>query len=243
MVQKNIFLILIVLFCCFAIPASAEVSFTNDIDLYGDSVTFTLIETYTDENARDFRDEMDIDGDGVVNASETGKFEEDYLSNGGVQFLEYIMLDNGSVQLTIDSIGIHFEGAEGQVNSSVLNVTTTVQYGLDSTISSGEHSIWVLGHPLINKIELVLPDGTELVSYDGLDNSSQSFKGGRVVLEGASGIRSFMNGDMPAFEYAVHVDIREKPFYKNKYFLPILIIIEIMLASIALYIIRMNKNK
>jgi hypothetical protein len=92
-------------------------------------------------------------------------------------------------------------------------------------------------------MKFVLPKGMEVIFYDGLDEASRSSQDGRAVLEGISGIRSFVIEDKPAFEYAAHVTFQKDPFYKNSFFLPLLIVIEIILASIALYIIKMNKNK
>jgi hypothetical protein len=213
------------------------------MELSESSITFTVSEMYTDDDALAFREDIDTDDNGVIDASEVGEFRERYLSNGGAQFLEYVLVNNGSSQLVIDSIGIEFENAEGLVDTSVLNVTTTIRYSMDPMVSAEEHSIWVLGHPLIDKMEFVLPKDMELLSYDGLDNTSQSVYDGRVMLEGVSGIRSFMIEDRPAFEYAVLMKMQKEPFYKKNFVLPLLIIIEIILASIALYIIKNNKNK
>jgi hypothetical protein len=242
--SKNITCLLLIIVCCGLIPhASAGASFTNHVELLDSSITFTVNEMYTDEDALTFREDLDTDDNGAIDASEVGEFRERYLSNGGAQFLGYVLVNNGSLQLTIDSIDLDFKNAEGPVDNSALNVTTTIQYGMDSIISTGEHSIWVLGHPLIDKMEFTLPRDMELVSYDGLDNTSESVQDGRVMLEGVSGIRSFMNEDRPAFEYAVFIKMQKEPFYKNSFFLPLLVIIEIILASIALYIIKGNKNK
>lgn len=236
-------LLLIIICCCLAPDASAGASFTNHMELSESSIIFKISEIYTDEDARAFREDLDEDNNGVIDASEVGEFRESYLSNGGAQFLEYVLVNNGSSQLLIDSIGMEFENAEGPVDTSVLNVTTTIRYSMDPMVSAEEYSIWVLGHPLIDKMEFVLPKDMELLSYDGLDNTSQSVDDGRVMLGGVSGIRSFMIEDRPAFEYAVLIKMQKEPFYKKSFVLPILIIIEIILASIALYIIKINKNK
>ncbi|WMW23169.1 hypothetical protein RE476_04890 [Methanolobus mangrovi] len=243
MSKRTIILLFILFFCCFALKASADVSFTNNIEMHEESITFVIHETYTLDDALGFREDLDADNSGNVNASEVEVFKESYLSDRKAQFLEYVLIDNGSLPLNIDSADLQFEGADGMVDISQLNVTTIVQYGANSTISEGKHSVWVLGHPLIDNMRFVLPADMELVSYDGLDNASQSVQDGRVVLEGVSGIRSFMINDTPAFEYAAYVTIEEKSIYERSFFLPLLIIIEIILASIALYIIRMNKIK
>ncbi len=236
-------LLLIIICCCLAPDASAGASFTNHMELSESSIIFTVSEMYTDEDARAFREDLDEDENGVIDVSEVGEFRKTYLSNGGAQFLEYVLVNNGSSQLVIDSVGMEFESAEGPVDTSVLNVTTTIRYSMDPMVSAEEYSIWVLGHPLIDKMEFVLPKDMELISYDGLDNTSESVDDGRVMLEGVSGIRSFMIEDRPAFEYAVLLKMQKEPFYKHSFFFPLLMIIEIILASIALYIIKSNKNK
>ncbi|AFV22689.1 hypothetical protein Mpsy_0478 [Methanolobus psychrophilus R15] len=236
-------LLLIIFFCCLVPNASAGASFTNHIELLESSITFTVNEIYTDADALAFRDDLDTDDDGILDALEIEYFRERYMSNGGAQFLEYILVDDGALQLAIDSIDIRFENAQGPVDNSTLSVTTTIQYSMSSVLSAGEHSIWVLGHPLIDNMKFVLPKGMEVISYDGLDEASQSVYDGRVVLEGISGLRSFVIEDNPAFEYAAHVTFQKEPFYKNSFFLPLLVVIEIILASIALYIIKKNKNK
>jgi Ca2+/Na+ antiporter len=241
MSKRTIVLLFILLFCCFAVKASADVSFINNIELHDKSITFTIHETYTFEDAVGFRADLDADDSGNVNASEVEVYRESYLLNHKAQFLEYVLIDNSSLPLEIDSTDLQFEGAEGLVDTSQLNVTTIVQYGANSTISEGNHSVWVLGHPLIDNMRFVLPAGMELVSYDGLDNASQSVQDGRVVLEGVSGIRSFMLEDKPAFEYAAYITMQKKSIYKNSFFLPLLIFIELILALAALYIYRINK--
>ncbi|WP_319507280.1 hypothetical protein [uncultured Methanolobus sp.] len=243
MSKRTIILLFILFFCCFAVEASADVSFINNIELHEKSITLTINETYSFEDAMSFRGDLDADDNGNVNASEVEVYRESYLLNHKAQFLEYILIDNGSLLLEIDSTDLQFEGAEGLVDTSQLNVTTIVQYGAKSTISEGNHSIWVLGHPLIESMRFVLPDGMELVSYDGLDNASRSVQDGRVVIEGVSGIRSFAINNTPAFEYAAYVTMQKKPFYKSSFFLPLVVIIEVLLASIALYIIKNNKIK
>ncbi|WP_407356210.1 hypothetical protein [Methanolobus sp. WCC5] len=241
MSKRTILLLFVLLFCCFTAKASADVSFSNNIEMDEGSVTFTIHETYTLEDALDLREELDVDSSGNVDALEVGVFRENYLLNRTAQLLEYILIDNRSLSLEIDSVDLQFEGAEGPVDNSQLNVIITVQYSINSTISQGKHSVWVLGHPRIDNMRFVLPLGMELVSYDGLDDVSQSVQDGRVVLEGVSGIRSFTIEDRPVFEYAAYVTIQKKPIYKNSFFLPLLVIIEIILASTALYIIKKNK--
>ncbi len=242
--SKKTILLLFVFFCClFTANTSADVSYTNDIELFGDSIVFTVKDMYTDEDALAFRQDLDTDEDGYVDASELEAFRQNYMSNGGSQFLEYVLVDEGSIQLAIASFDMQFQGAQGPVDTSDLMVITTIQYNLGTPINKGEHSVWVLGHPLIDSMRFILPPGMEMISYDGLDEASYSVKNGRVVIEGVSGIRSFMAEETTTLEYAALIQMQKEPFYKKSFFLPLLLFIELVLASIALYIIKRNKNK
>ncbi|MDI3539864.1 MAG: hypothetical protein PWQ52_987 [Methanolobus sp.] len=242
MSKKTIFLFLIIC-CCFATNASAEVSFTNGIEMSDSSIMFTVREIYTAEDALAFREDLDGDDDLNVSSSEIEAFKERYLSNGGMQFLEYIVVDDGSTQLTISSIELDFENAEGVVDDSALHVTTRIVYLLKSTLSYGEHKIWVLGDYRIEEVRFILPAGVGLVSYDGLENATLSMQDNRVLLKGESGVTSYMIGDVQRIESASIIWIKEEPFYEHRLFLPLLIMVELMLGATALYMIKRNKNK
>lgn len=242
MSKKTIFLFLIIC-CCFATNASAEVSFTNDIEMSDNLIMFTVREVYTAEDALAFREDLDADGDINVSSLEIEAFKERYLSNGGMQFLEYIVVDDGSIQLIIDSIELDFENAEGIVDDSALHVSTRIVYLLNSTLSSGEHKIWVLGDYRIDEVRFVLPTGVVLVSYDGLENASESMLNKKVVLVGKSGVTSQMVDNVQRIESASIIWIKKEPFYEHRLFLPLLILVEVLLAATALYIIKRNKNK
>lgn len=241
--SKNTILLFLIICCYFATTVSAEVSFTNSIDMSDNSISFTIHEIYTGEDAMAFRESLDADNDGLVNESETTEFKQHYLSSGGEQFLEYVVVDNGSTKLTIGSLDTIFDNTEGDTDDSDLYVTTNVLYLLNSTLSSGEHQVWVLGEYRIKEVSFVLPQGVELVSYDGLNNASVSTQDKRVLLRGESGVTSQMVGNVQRIESASIIRIKEEPFYANRFILPFLIIIEIILGSIALYIIKNNKNK
>jgi hypothetical protein len=242
MSTKNILLFLIIC-CCLPVTVSAEVSFTNDIELYDDHIVFTVGETYTSEDALAFRENLDADNDGNVNVSEVEVFKEHYFSNRGEQFLEYIAVNDGSVGMSIESIEMKFDDATGSLDDSDLGVTTKVLYRLNSTLSSGEHKIWVLGEHRIEEVLFVLPAGVELVTYDGLDNATLSRQDNRVLLKGESGVTSYMIGDVQRIESASIIWIKKEPFYEHRLFLPLLILVEVMLGATALYIIKRNKNK
>ncbi|MCQ6963367.1 hypothetical protein [Methanolobus chelungpuianus] len=242
MSTKNILLFLIIC-CCLTATVSAEVSFTNYIELYDDKIIFTVGETYTSEDALAFRENLDADNDGNINVSEIELFKEHYLSNGGEQFLEYIAVDDGSVGLSIESIEMEFNDAAGSLDGSDLNVATKILYLLNSTLSSGEHKIWVLGEYRIEEVRFVLPAGVGLVTYDGLENATLTKQDNKILLKGESGVTSYMIGDVQRIESASIVWIKEEPFYEHRLFLPLLILVEVMLGATALYIIRHNKNK
>lgn len=230
-------------FICLASTASADVSFTNHFDIHGNYINFTIIEKYTGLDSESFRNDLDLDEDGSVDSDELGAFKEVFLDSRADQFLEYIEIDGNSSSFRLVSVDMSFDGAEGDVNKDVLLVTTFVKYELGSDVSTGEHSIWILGHPMIENMMIILPEGMSLDSYTGLENVSQSTKSGRMVLEGSSGVRSFMVNETPTFEYAVLLEISREPFYKKTFFIPLLVLLEILLALLALYIIKKNKIK
>ena len=235
-------LILFLISNCTAI-VSANAVYSNDIIVSDDNILFTIEESYTDVDVQDFRLMLDSDRSGDVNMSEVEMFKKSHLISKKIELGGYILIDEGDVPLNLMSVEMDFENAQGNVNvSSPINVTTFVEYKLLSSISSGEHELWILGHPLIQKMEIMLPEGVIVVSSDGLENMTSSSNDGRVVLEGESGIRSFMVENRTVFEYATTVDMYKKPFYAESYFLPLLVFIEMLLAAFAIYIIKGKKQ-
>ena len=235
-------MILFLISNCTAI-VSANAVYSNDIIVSDDNILFTIEETYTDVDVQEFRLMLDSDRSGDVNMSEVEMFKKSHLISKKIELGGYILIDEGDVPLNLMSVEMDFENAQGNVNvSSPINVTTFVEYKLLSSISSGEHELWVLGHPLIRKMEIMLPEGVIVVSSDGLENMTSSSNDGRVVLEGESGIRSFMVENRTVFEYATTVDMYKKPFYAESYFLPLLVFIEMLLAAFAIYIIKGKKQ-
>ena len=238
-----LFLLLLFLISNCTAIVSANAVYSNDIIVSDDNILFTIEETYTDVDVQDFRLMLDSDGSGDVNMSEVEMFKKSHLISKKIELGGYILIDEGDVPLNLMSVEMDFENAQGNVNvSSPINVTTFVEYKLLSSISSGEHELWILGHPLIQKMEIMLPEGVIVVSSDGLENMTSSSNDGRVVLEGESGIRSFMVENRTVFEYATTVDMYKKPFYAESYFLPLLVFIEMLLAAFAIYIIKGKKQ-
>jgi len=228
--------------------ASADVSFTNDIDISDKAINLIITENYTGEDAKVFKKDFDIDNNSVIVESEMDVFRSDFLDNRANQFLEYIILDDDHSLLTLESIEMEFENVEGELDNSNMSITTMVSYGFASSasnmsLSSGDRSIWILGHPSINNIKISLPQNIELESHAGIDNITQSANGGRIVLEGSSGIRSFMVDEKPTFEYAVFLETSEQSFYEKAYFIPLLVLVELLLALTGYYIINKNKIK
>jgi hypothetical protein len=171
-----------------------------------------------------------------VNISEVEAFKESHLISKKIELRSYISIDEGDVPLETMSVVMEFENAQGDINiTSPINVTTFVEYKLLSSITSGEHELWILGHPLIQNMKITLPDGMAVVSSDGLENMTSSSIDGRVVLEGESGIRTFMVENRTIFEYATTVDMYKKPFYAESYFLPLLVFILINMKHTSLY--------
>lgn len=242
--EKRFIAILVLLFSMYMVsPAFAEVSFKNDIDILDNSVNLTIHEDYTGADARSLREELDLDGSGYVGADEVEEFRIGFLANRSLQFLGYLEIDGNETSIDIVSVDLQLEGAEGVVDNSSLYVTTSIGYGADTMLSSGNHTIWVIGHPLIENVRIYLPRGVDVMSYDGIGNASQATKNGRVVLEGSSDVRSFMIDDRPTFEYAMFIEFSKQPFYRKPFFLPLLVLVELALALFALYIIKKNKIK
>lgn len=242
---SRIILILLLLFSISNATAivSAGAVYSNDIIVSDDNILFTIGETYTDIDVQEFRQILDSDRSGYVDISEVDAFKKSHLISKKIELGSYILIDNGDIPLETISVEMDFENSEGDINvTSPINVTTFVEYKILSPISSGEHELWILGHPLIKKVEIMLPDGMAVVSSAGLENMTSSSSDGRVVLEGESGIRSFMVENRTIFEYATTVDVYKKPFYAESYFLPLLVFIEMLLAVFAIYIIKTKKQ-
>ncbi|WP_406657711.1 hypothetical protein V7O62_03900 [Methanolobus sp. ZRKC2] len=228
---------------CFASTALADVSFINHANIQRDSINLTITEKYTGLDSESFRNDLDLDESGFVDTSELDVFKEVFLDSRADQFLEYFEINGNKSSFRLTSVDMSFDGADGEVNEDALLVTTFVNYELGFDISTGKHDVWILGHPLIEGMTIILPQGMDLDSYAGLENVSQSTKSGRLVLEGSSSVRSFMINETPTFEYAVLIEISREPFYKKPFFLPLLFLVEILLALLALYIIKKNKIK
>ena len=227
---------------CTAIVSAGAV-YSNDVIVSDDNILFTIEETYTDVDVQEFRQMLDSDRSGDVNISEVEAFKESHLISKKIELRSYIFIDEGDVSLETMSVEMNFENAQGDINiTSPINVTTFVEYKLLSPITSGEHELWILGHPLIHKMVIMLPDGMAVVSSDGLENMTSSSIDGRVVLEGESGIRSFMVENRTIFEYATTIDMYKKPFYAKSYFIPLLVFIEMLLAVFAIYTIKGKKE-
>ena len=121
---------------------------------------------------------LDSDRSGDVNISEVEAFKESHLISKKIELGSYILIDEGDVPLGTISVEMEFENAQGDINiTSPINVTTFVEYKLLSPIPSGEHELWILGHPLIRNMKITLPDGMAVVSSDGLENIDVWWKG------------------------------------------------------------------
>ena len=60
MSKITIFSLALILFFMLASNTLADVSFTNDIELLDESINFMIVETYTGEDARSFKNDFDI---------------------------------------------------------------------------------------------------------------------------------------------------------------------------------------
>lgn len=224
MSKRSLFLIIVCLQLCFALTASGEATFSNDIVISDESVQFIIHEKYSGADAEELKSGLDINGDGSVNSSEVDSFIDSYDSGRKDQYSGYILLDNDDMTLSIDSFNIDFSGVEGNVNTSESSVTISIDYKMDSSLSRGNHNVWILGHPSIRSMKVMLPENALLLSYDGIENPIIHSDKKNVVIEGASGIRSFVVEGRPTYEYALSIDfsrsksIADMSVFDNSFF-------------------------
>ncbi len=222
----------------------SSASYSNYIDIENDQILFDIKEEYTGEYADNLRRSIDLDGNGYINETEIDTFIDNYLEIRTDDFREYIIINDGNTELSLVSVTMELDGAEGNTSDNGnVSVMTTINYELTSSLSAGEHRIWILGHPLIREKEIILPKNTEIISYQGLDESQVITDGERDVLKGKSGISSFSINDQASFEYATRITIHKKAFYEHPYFLPFLGLIQLMLIILAAYSIKREKKK
>ncbi|SFM34048.1 hypothetical protein [Methanolobus profundi] len=212
MSTRSLFLVLICMQLCFVVTASGDAIFSNDIVISEDTVTFVIDETYSGVDSEEFRATLDLNADRSVNSSEVNNFASIFEDSGKYRYLGYIFIDDNEVVMSIDSFDIEFIGVEGNVNTSELSVSSSIVYDLDAPLSKGDHNVWILGHPSITSMQIRLPEGALLSSYDGIESSSVYSEDNRVVIEGASGIRSFISDGRPTYEYAVSIDFKTSSF-------------------------------
>ncbi len=208
MLVKRVIMFAMCLSLCLMLTASGESSFTNDIRISGQTIDFAIHEYYSGNDSREFKESLDINEDGFVNSSETEFFFSSFQGKKLDQYRGYVIADDGNTDLSMDSFDIELNGEVGEVDTSDMSVTVSINYRTNSSFSRGNHNIWILGHPSINHMSITLPEDAQLHSYDGLDNSSVSVENDRIILEGVSGIRSFNVDDRLTYEYAVSMDIR-----------------------------------
>jgi hypothetical protein len=226
----------------FTTNASADAVYSNDISIMDNEIIFAINETYTDTDAYELRTILDTNKDTNVNDSEIGQFKKTYFDTANFKLLNYISIDNGAFSIMIDSITMDFENAKGNTSNETINVATVIKYEIVTPISSGEHELWIIGHPQIQDVKITLPPEMNYISINGLDNLTKSTENGRVVLGGESGLRAFMVGNRTTFEYATTIVMYKRPFYAKSYFLPLLVFIEMLLAVFAIYTIKGKKQ-
>ena len=211
MSQKNL-LIFLVLTLSFIPLTSADATFTNELQIHDTSVDFTIHEVYTGIDAEAFKLSLDTDNSSTVSQDEVDSFVENFERNNTRQYLGYILIDDGDVVLSLDSFSMRVSGAEGNVNTSEIKVTSNIVYSVPESLESGKHNIWILGHPAIEKMSISLPAGMPLMNIDGIDELQTSCESGRQVFEGRSGIRSFVVDGRQTFEYAVMIETGKSGF-------------------------------
>lgn len=212
MSEKILLTLFIVLSVFFISNVTAEASFTNDLNIQDTSIDFVINELYTGVDADAFSTGLDIDENGEVSKLEVDMFVNEFTTYNSGQYLGYIIIDDGDVPLSISSFNLEVMGAEGSVGSSEIHVQTNIRYNLSASLATGKHNVWVLGHPSIERMSVSIPQGTQILNVDGLDYLVQSRSGGRVLLEGRSGIRSYPSEGRQTFEYAVSIDTYKSSF-------------------------------
>ncbi len=217
--------------------AMAEAVYENDILLEKNSLSLIIFESYNLTDSSEFRLSLDVDNDLHVTESEISSFRESYLASRTPQFMEYVKVDDGNVTLYMNSISMDLYNATGNITQDPLYVNTIIHYGLTPVLSPGDHSLWVMGHPLIERMRIQLPKAAVLVSGDGLDNMT-TLKPDPVILEGKSGIRNFMTDNRSTFEYATTVEFRVPHLYEHGYFLHLLLGMELFLIVLVLHMRR-----
>ncbi len=210
---KVLIVLLFFIVTLFLIPNTlADATFKNELDIRDSSLDFCIDELYTGNDAEAFRINLDIDENRIVNSSEVDIFSEKFETNASKQYLGYIVIDNGESDISMHSFDLMISDAEGPVDTSPINVRASVGYDLSASLSSGRHSIWILGHPAIEKMVIALPKGVQLSDVDGIDELNSFVNDGRLILEGRSGIRSFIVDSEQTFEYAVRIETYKSPF-------------------------------
>lgn len=230
-------LILCIVLYLLVSQAMAAAVYENDVKLETDNLRLTILETYNLTDASEFRTSLDTDNNSRVTELEVSSFKKSYLASRSPQFMDYVKLDDGNVTLYMNSISLNIYNATGNVTQAPLYVNTTINYGLTRDVGTGDHSLWVMGHPQIKMMRISLPKSTVLVSDDGLDNLTM-VNNDPVVMEGKSGIRSFMVGNRSTFEYAAYIKFKEPHLYERGYIVPFLVGIELLLVLLVLYLKR-----
>lgn len=220
--------------------ASAGFYYQDDIDLSGELITATITDMYTGGHAYEYR--MEMSGmDGTVN-------ESDYIQDMNITkkaldgFLaEYMKVDDTNPEVL--DFKVEAPDALGDVSNESFEVTRHIVYKLPESLGAGEHVIWIIGNPAIEKRRIVLPEGVTLESAEGLKEMQQTETDGRIVLSGISGTSKYLNGTIPTFEFATVVTFSKKPWYFNRLVIPILMLMEGLLAIAALYSMRGKLSK
>jgi hypothetical protein len=167
---------------------------------------------YTGVDAEAFRLGLDFDNNSIVSQKEVESFVDEFKRNSTGQYLGYVLIDDGNTVLSLDSFDMQVSGAEGNVNTSQIKVTTKIIYGAPESLKSDTHSIWVLGHPAIEKMSIYLPSEMVVTDIAGIDELQTSCDSGRQLIEGRSGIRSFIVDGRQTFEYAVMIETGKSRF-------------------------------
>ncbi|TQD24490.1 hypothetical protein [Methanolobus vulcani] len=210
--SKKSLLISLLIILSFVPLSSAGAIFTNELQVHDTSIDFMINELYTGTDAEAFRLSLDADNNSIVSEEEVESFVDEFKRKGTGQYLGYVLIDDGNTALSLDSFDMDVSGAEGNVSTSEIKVTVNVVYGVPESLECGKHSLWVLGHPAIEKMSVSLPSEMIVTDIDGIDELQTSCDSGWQLIEGRSGIRSFVVDGRQAFEYAIMIETGKSRF-------------------------------
>jgi len=207
--------------------ASADVVYTDHIDVGADTIVARISETYTGNDAK------------IVGKDLAGG-RSAYIERAEGTLLtwstSYIVVDCDSSLLEMQHVDVNVTNVSG-----TFLINSMLEYGVATPLNRGGHEIWIQGHPGIISRTITLPANVEIASVAGIRDPSEIEVNGRATVTGASATRKFLNGTQTTFEYATVVEIRKKPIYTHPMSLPLIVSVEFVLLGAWLWMRRKNR--